>query len=274
VLARAVGASVNFIPYRLRRWIRFVPGVAPLQRLVIEHALSGHSFVHRVNAGPAAGLKFEVALPSDKAIWSGTYEREFAQAIAGQVEWGNVCYDVGGYRGYMSGVMAAAGASKVIVFEPLPANQQALRRFGELNPQLPIELMSVAVGNVDGSIHLKTMADRSMAKLAGSAFQPEARALAEIEVAISRIDTLVRQQRIPAPDLIKIDVEGAELDVLKGAAEMLRIRQPSVLLEAHSAALEEACSCELIDLGYRIRRVGGQQRSEDHTRHLLAVAAH
>jgi FkbM family methyltransferase len=272
MLKRAVGASVNLIPYRLRSRIRFVPGVAVLQRVLVERVLSGHTFAHRVNAGPAAGMICEIALPADKAIWSGTYEREFTQALAGKVAPGDVCYDIGGYRGYMSGVMAVAGASKVLVFEPLPANQQALHRLCELNPQFPIEVISIAVGNLDGSIRLKAMADGSMAKLASSTFQPEARALAEIEVTIRKIDSLIRHQRIPPPNVMKIDVEGAELDVLKGATDALRIWRPSVLVEAHSAALEDLCARELSGLGYHVRRLGGLPAGEEHTRHLIACA--
>jgi FkbM family methyltransferase len=272
MLKRAVGASVNLIPYRLRDRIRFVPGVAVLQRVLVERVLSGHKFVHRVNAGPAAGMKYEIMLPADKAIWSGTYEREFAQALAGEVAPGDVCYDIGGYRGYMSGVMAAAGASKVLVFEPLPANQQALDRLCELNPQFPIELMSIAVGDLNGSIHLKAMTDGSMAKLASSTFQPEARSLGELEVTIRRIDSLIQHERIPPPNVMKIDVEGVELDVLKGATDTLRTWRPSVLLEAHSAVLEDLCARELSGLGYHVRRLGELPAGEECTRHLIACA--
>jgi FkbM family methyltransferase len=274
VLRKAVGASVNFIPYRLRHWIRHVPGVAPLQRLVITRMLNAHAFAHRINAGPAAGLTFEVTLPFDKAIWTGTYERAFAEALAGAVKRGGVCYDVGGYRGYMAGVMAAAGASKVLVFEPLPENQQAIRRLCALNPTLPVGLLCLAVGKEDGVARLATMPDRSMAKLATSRFQLHARALGEIEVRLRTIDALVREATIPPPDLVKIDVEGAEFDVLAGAAETLRRWRPTVLLEAHATALEEECGRTLRDLGYHVRRIGAPPRSEDHTRHLLAVADH
>jgi FkbM family methyltransferase len=272
VLRAAAGASVNFVPYRLRHWIRRVPGVAPLQRFVIGRVLSGHAFAHRINAGPAAGLTFEVTLPFDKAIWTGTYERAFAEALAGAVKRGGICYDIGGYRGYMSGVMAAAGAAKVVVFEPLPENQQAIRRFCALNPSLPVELLCLAVGAQDGFAHLATMPDRSMAKLATSPFQPYAHALGVIAVRLRTIDALVREQTIPPPDLVKIDVEGAECDVLAGAAETLRRWRPTVLLEAHSAALERECSRTLRDLGYRVSRIGALPRDEDHTRHLLAIA--
>ncbi len=272
MLRAAVGASVNFVPYRLRHWIRHVPGVAPLQRLVVGRVLNGHAFVHRINAGPAAGLAFEVTLPFDKAIWSGTYERAFAEVLAGAVTRGGVSYDIGGYRGYMAGVMAAAGASQVVVFEPLPENQQAIRRLCALNPALPVELLCLAAGKTDGIARLKTMPDRSMAKLATSLFQPDAGALGAIEVRLRTIDALVREEAIPPPDLVKIDVEGAECDVLAGAAETLHRWRPTVLLEAHSAALEDECARTLRDLGYFVRRIGAPPRSEDHTRHLMAVA--
>jgi FkbM family methyltransferase len=272
MLRAAVGASVSFVPYRLRQWIRHVPGVAPLQRLVIGQVLNGHAFVHRINAGPAAGLAFEVTLPFDKAIWSGTYERAFAEVLAGAVMRGGICYDIGGYRGYMAGVMATAGASQVVVFEPLPENQQAIRRLCALNPSLPVELRCLAVGKTDGVACLKTMPDRSMAKLATSLFQPDAGALGEVEVPLRTIDALVREETIPPPDLVKIDVEGAECDVLAGATETLHRWRPTVLLEAHSRALEEECARTLRDLGYCVRRIGAPPRSEDHTRHLMAIA--
>ena len=145
-MKRLLRASVNFLPHGLRTWIKYLPGIAALQRGLVSHVISGEPFLHTVNAGPAKSLRFEVTLPLDKAIWAGTYEPEFAEAIARGVKHGDVCYDIGGYRGYITGVMALAEASKVFVFEPLPMNQKALRRLCELNPKLPIELLPVAVG--------------------------------------------------------------------------------------------------------------------------------
>src|SRR5262245_30599350 len=172
-LKKILQSSVNFLPYELRHWVKRVPGISQLQRWLVKRVMSEEAFVHTINAGPAAGLRFEVALPLDKAVWSGTYEPDFSEAIARGVTKGDVCYDIGGYRGYMSGLMALAGASKVLVFEPLPVNQRALRRLKELNPKLPIELMPLAVGNTDGSVRLKVMADPSMAKLGSSSFQAD-----------------------------------------------------------------------------------------------------
>src|SRR6202023_2834335 len=128
-----------------------------LQRWLVARFLSDEPFVHTINVGPAAGLRFEVTLPLDKPVWAGVYEPEFTSAIAEHVKPGDICYDIGGYRGYVSGVMALAGASKVFVFEPLPANQRAVARLCDMNPLFPIKLIVVALGSIDGQGFFKTM---------------------------------------------------------------------------------------------------------------------
>lgn len=270
-MKKILRASVNYMPYGIRHWVKHIPGVAGLQRRLVSQILAGDPFVHTINGGPAAGLRIEVNLPRDKAIWAGTYEPEFTAAIVGGVKVGDVCYDIGGYRGYMAGAMALAGASRVFVFEPLPANLQALQRLRTLNPQLPIEIEPFAVGDINGSMRLKVMPDASMGKLVTSSFQAGAPFETEIDVAIRRLESLVTSREIPPPHIIKIDVEGAEMDVLCGAADVLRVSRPRIFLEAHTATLEAACTRELSRQGYRIRRLEADPGGEEQTRHLIAT---
>jgi FkbM family methyltransferase len=262
--------SVNILPYNIRHWIKGVPGVAASQRWLLRRFLEGEPFLHTVNGGPAAGLKFEISLPHDKAVWTGTYEHEFASAIVDHIRPGDICYDVGGYRGFMSGAMALAAASQVFVFEPHPTNQQALNRLCELNPALPVRVIGVALGNNDGTGRLKIMPQFSMAKLTASSFQEQATFVKEIDVRICRIDTMVQANEIPVPDLLKIDVEGAELEVLMGAEQVLRKRKPYVFLEAHSSVLEQSCRDALSAFGYALRRLGAEPANAEQTRHLVA----
>src|SRR5438045_6336559 len=151
--------SVNAIPGSIRRAIKYVPGLAATQRWLIRHYLEGQTFVHKLNAGPAAGLRFEVTLPQDKAIWAGTYEHEFTSTIVAHVRKGDICYDVGGYRGFMCWAMAMAGASRVFVFEPLSINRLALARLLELNPALPLSVLPYAIADKGGSGHLTVLPD-------------------------------------------------------------------------------------------------------------------
>ena len=183
MLKEILRESVNFIPYNLRRHITYLPGIAALQRLLVERSLSGDPFVHTLNGGPAAGLRFEITLPRDKSIWAGTYEHDFAWSLADSVRPGGVCYDIGGYRGYMSGVMALSGASKVLAFEPLPVNQHAFRRLCELNPELPIAVMPLAAGNLDARSGLRGRDE--LARL-GHAFDAMADEIARTQTRLHR----------------------------------------------------------------------------------------
>jgi FkbM family methyltransferase len=171
----------------------------------------------------------------------------------------------------MSGVMALAGASKVFVFEPLPMNQQALLRLCELNPALPISVVPFAISDTDGLGHLTVMPDFSMGKLTDSSFQVEATASGEISVTVRQIDSMLYSREIPPPRVVKIDVEGAELHVLRGATETLRISRPKIFLEAHTAALEKACSERLAQFGYKMCRIVHEVRSEQSVRHLVCL---
>jgi len=91
-----------------------------------------------------------------------------------------------------------------------------------------------------------------------------------VEVDIRRIDTQVERGRISRPNLIKIDVEGAELEVLQGASGVLRSFHPLIFLEAHSAMLEKSCVQMLLDLDYEIVRLGSKPDNDEQTRHLFA----
>jgi len=262
--------SVNLIPLRARHWIKHLPGIAAGQRWLVKRVLSGEPFVHVINAGPARGLRFEVTLPDDKAIWAGTFEPEFSRTLREAVRPGDVCYDVGGYRGYMSGVVALAGASRVIVFEPLPGNLVRLRRLRELNPELPLQVEEMAVGKTDGEVHFQVMPDQSMGKLAGSAFQPGRPAAREISVRLTRLDTCIFERGLPRPNLMKIDVEGAEADVLDGATRTLKEGRPRILIEAHSEMLSLQCREKLTALGYQIRQLEPPIADPLQPRHLMA----
>ncbi len=269
-MKKLLRASVNALPASTRHWIKHIPGVAAGQRWLVRRVLSGEPFVHVINAGPANGLRFEVTLPDDKAIWSGTFEPEFSQTLHDAVHPGDVCYDIGGYRGYMSGVFALAGASRVIVFEPLPDNLARLKRLAELNPQLPLQIEPMAVGRTDGEVRFKIMPDQSMGKLADSTFQVERTTALEIPVQLTRLDTCIFEHGLPRPSLMKIDVEGAEADVLDGAARTLKEFHPRILIEAHSELLAEHCTERLRGLGYQIHQLEPGRLEPENPRHLLA----
>ena len=78
----------------------------------------------------------------------------------------------------------------------------------------------------------------------------------EIVVETVTLDEFVQGPDVSAPDLIKIDVEGAELIVVEGMREMLRSKQPLLLCELHDTKLGYSEFVDSID--YRARVIDGE----------------
>jgi hypothetical protein len=66
-MKRLLQNSVNYLPAGFRPLVRRIPGLASLQRKLIDRFIANAPFVHVINAGPASGLRFEVTLPLDRA---------------------------------------------------------------------------------------------------------------------------------------------------------------------------------------------------------------
>lgn len=250
-----ISRALRIIPFSVRDRIRVIPGVAHLQRAIVSQALDGHEFEHCVDAGPAQGITFRVKMPEDKGIWTGTYEIDFAKQLAASVRTDAVTYDIGGWHGFFTGVMAAQGASHVHVFEPLPANAERIRDIVALNPERKITLHTLAVGESDSEMDLLLMPETSMAKLEASTFQPRATAAERLRVRVRSIDAMIANGEIAPPALIKIDVEGAEILVLKGATATLRDYRPIIFAEVHSSDLLKECKSLLEAIGYRVETI-------------------
>lgn len=239
VLSRAL----RFVPGSVRGLVRSIPGVAAAQRAAIA-VLASEEFEHEIDYGPAKGLRMPILLPRDKGFWKGTYEWEFCNRLSAAVQRGDTCFDIGAFRGYTAGVMAMAGA-KVWAFEPSPANQDAIRHVLDLNPDRPIELIPAAVGAVPGKISITLHDDPSMNYVGGS---PAGRPAVEVD--LCSVDDVIARRIASAPQLMKIDVEGAEGSVLQGAKKALQESVREIFIEVHHAEALAECAQLLAEAGF------------------------
>lgn len=229
-----------------------MPLVAPLQRWLLARYLEGEEFVHTVDAGPARGLKYPVRLPEDKNVWTGMDELFVSTALRQAIPEGCVCVDAGAWHGFFAGVMALAGAKKVYIFEPFPDNCVRIHKLMELNPSLPMQLFQAALGDKSDNFEFRVTQGSDTGKLVNTPIIEQGPDKDCIQVRVHALDELVAAGTIEAPNLIKLDVEGAELLVLKGARTLLACSKPILVIEVHSRSLARECYELLREHGYEL----------------------
>jgi FkbM family methyltransferase len=161
-------------------------------------------------------------------------ERELLERMAGRLEPGDVAYDVGANIGLITLLLAAhhpGGGGRVHGFEPEPTNFERLRRNIELNALGDrVAAHRLALGATEGEAELWVRPGagegrHSLASAEGSR--------GSIRVPVATMAEFARSSGEP-PDLLKIDVEGAEGQVLAGMAALLPDRRPRELfIEIH-----------------------------------------
>lgn len=158
---------------------------------------------------------------------------------------GDVVLDVGANVGFYSllAARAAGKAGRVVAFEPLQRNVERLRRHLELNHLSEVEVIQAAVSDSSGVRWFSKGEYEATGRLDSSG---------EIEVAALSLDDFHAQGKLPRVDVIKIDVEGAELEVLRGAARVLTALRPCLVVELHNPEMDRECPAFLRRLGYRI----------------------
>ena len=89
-----------------------------------------------------------------------------------------------------------------------------------------------ALGAADTSARFLVSKEATMGALTGSAQMVNAQA-GEMVVSVRRLDSVIAEAGLPQPGLVKIDVEGAECDVLAGATSTLSASRPLLMIELH-----------------------------------------
>ena len=230
-----------------RRLLRSAPRAARLslagRAIRVLHAQDDLHIV----SGPLEGCRWVVASGLHACV-EGTYEAENQALLCEHVAPGEVVFDVGANAGFFTLLASrlVGPSGRVIAFEPFPAALHDLRRHLELNGVENADVIEAAVSESPGTARFLPHVESTMGRLAAEG---------ELVVEVVALDDVCRSGRVPMPDLIKIDVEGEELKVLRGAEAILRERRPLIVLATHGADVHRSC-CELLrELGYRLEQL-------------------
>jgi FkbM family methyltransferase len=194
-----------------------------------------------------------VYFPKDSLLFrylceQGVYENQNVDMLTHLAKPGEWFFDVGTNLGFMSvPVLAMSPECRVLSFEPSPGALPFLQRTMAGSPhaarwRLVTKAAGAAVGRTTFTVSSPASSPydgiRKAQPLSGER---------QVEVALTTIDTEWKLLGSPPVSVIKLDVEGAELDALRGAAECLQTQRPAVLLEWNLGNLQ-AFRCTAFEL--------------------------
>jgi FkbM family methyltransferase len=199
-----------------------------------------HSFLNRLVeerypilpcGGVLKGLRMRVDWRLHRSFAYGSWEPEVVRSIRKHVMPGTTVLDIGAQSGFYSLLLSrlVGPAGMVFAFEPLPANFRILQENMNLNDIRNVKIRREAVSERSGEISFE-FPHNEISLVAGPLLEGDD--LGTFQVPSITLDDFVRQTG-HSIQFVKMDVEGAETSVLKGAVQTLRTLHPSMVVELH-----------------------------------------
>lgn len=219
-------------------------------------------------------LQFEVGsyLEAARLFAPNPAEERFGERMLRAIRPNDVVYDMGANIGAIALPLAAlkqAEGVTVHAFEPEPYSAKRLHASARLNSLDNVAVHEIALGAATGTASF--FVDKVVGSGRHSLFEQHTGPAMQIEVEVLTAADFVRRSD-SAPDVVKMDVEGAEMDVLRGMKPLLdhkRVRE--LFIEIHGPTLEklgtsaEALRGWLRERGYRC--IWSQQRGHECHEH-------
>jgi len=233
------------------------PTRAAIRRLMPEHEST-------ILFGPLRGKTFRAT----RYVRLGIYERAIEELLLKHLKPGQVFFDIGANVGYFSLLAAQLSGpdGHIYSIDPAPNNVNAIRYNLDVNGIINYTLIEKAVSDKTGYAELALL-DGTRARL-----NTKESSGSTITVQTTTLDDLYNYYI--QPDVIKIDVEGAEALVLEGATELLNnVQELKIIIEVHDEANDNRVQAILREAKYDIQAVSAlnKRRSGKYPHHIIAV---
>ena len=182
-------------------------------------------------SGSLKGFRMSTDWTRYRGYVFGSWEPIATDAIISTVRPGMCVFDIGAHLGYYSLLLAkcVGPGGRVVSFEAAPQNFRTLRNNVLLNNLKNVELINSAVFSKEGPIQMSVSStdvasgDWSISRQSNGS---------TIQVPAITLDQFCKRSDFQ-PDFLKMDVEGAEYDVLLGGSEMITRSRPTMMIELH-----------------------------------------
>jgi len=177
-------------------------------------------------------------LIQETILLEGLWDPSLTNFIESNLKPGDVFIDVGAHVGYFTLLAArrVGAEGNVLAIEPNPNALSQLEQNVQQSDLENVLIEQAACGDSDGSIELflNTESNTSMASLSPT----NATGAGSVKVSCTRVDELLEKHGLRQANLVKIDVEGAELGVLRGMKKTMNSLRPIIVLELEPALLK------------------------------------
>jgi FkbM family methyltransferase len=194
----------------------------------------------------------------DHAIVSGGFEAAESLFVRNFLRPGATVLDVGAHHGFYTLLASkcVGVTGRVIAFEPSPRERDRLHKHIRLNACANVRIETFALGS--GECETDLFLVDGIEDWCNSLRPPAVDAgITRVRVRVKPLDDFVDEARLASVDFVKLDVEGAELDAIKGATKLLTSKgRPVLMVEVYDQRTEPwgYKACEIVQylatLGY------------------------
>lgn len=240
--------------------LRAVPVIGPGLRWASAKLLPRDALTWvQVQHGPAQGLWLHLNPRTGRDYFRGDVEPEVQAVLRKYLRPGMTVYDIGANIGFFSLLAArlVGAAGRVTAFEADPEIAARLRENVERSKDAPISVEEKAVWSSSNPVFFaRADSEVSPDRGLGHVIDKDAEKLASGTIRVEAVSVDECVHKSAAPDFIKCDVEGAEVEVFRGAAKLLNERRPIILCEMHGDKNRQTLLKMFENLGYRCEPCG------------------
>jgi FkbM family methyltransferase len=221
----------------------------PLSHYTLKHRLTAWVSMHLLDSatytvrhGLLKGMRRKGGLGWVPAMFSPGIVTAEQQFWSGLNLAGLTVYDVGAFQGLLT-LFFASRAKTVVCFEPNSQNHKRLMQNLTLNGIKNVDVRNVGIGSRPETRRMvgsplmpggATVDEKAVAELLRAGMRTNVE-----EISIVTLDDEIPQAGLPPPDFIKIDIEGWEIEALRGARNTLERYKPAMFLEMHGETMRE-----------------------------------
>jgi FkbM family methyltransferase len=220
----------------------------------------------RVWDGPAKGVRMKIDIRLGASYLKGDYDQWIFDRVKLPeiVKPGMVAWDCGAFYGYYAAIFRklVGPAGNVQIFEASGANYEVVSSLPRLNGWDNVRVHQLAIGPDHSRIQFTRNLGGSSGPFGLSKTYDENQRIELEDVTCCGVDELIEERGIPAPDIIKFDLESAEVFALKNGERLFTGKRPMILLELHGSEALEAAGDFLEKYDYNAYSVWQLDRSD------------